>query len=54
MMAENVIENIFYRFDPYYPEKLPPYEINPANPQDDNVKLGEWVACIVYLSKCTS
>lgn len=40
MMAENVLENIFYRFDPYFPEKLPPYEINPADPQDENVKLG--------------
>ncbi|KAL0902679.1 hypothetical protein ABMA27_000498 [Loxostege sticticalis] len=42
MMKENIIENIFYRFNPYFPErKLPAYDINPADPQDFNVKLGD-------------
>lgn len=42
MMKENVIENIFYRFNPYFPYKdLPDYEINPADCQDVNVKLGK-------------
>ncbi|XP_059059905.1 uncharacterized protein LOC131853107 [Achroia grisella] len=42
MMKENIIENIFYRFNPYFPErKLPAYDINPADPQDYNVKLGD-------------
>ncbi|KAM3968388.1 uncharacterized protein ACR2FA_004032 [Aphomia sociella] len=42
MMKESVIENIFYRYNPYFPEKrLPIYDINPADPQDYNVKLGD-------------
>lgn len=41
MIKENVIENILYRFNPYFPENLPTYEITPADPQDVNVKLGE-------------
>ncbi|XP_050360674.1 uncharacterized protein LOC126780335 [Nymphalis io] len=42
MIKENVIENIFYRFNPYFPEdELPAYENNPADPQDYNVKLGD-------------
>ncbi|XP_045510297.1 uncharacterized protein LOC123705525 [Colias croceus] len=42
MMKENIIENIFYRFNPYFPERaLPDYDINPLNPQDINVKLGD-------------
>ncbi|XP_026759124.2 uncharacterized protein LOC113518411 [Galleria mellonella] len=42
MMRENIIENIFYRFNPYFPERnLPVYDINPADPQDYNIKLGD-------------
>ncbi|CAB3259076.1 unnamed protein product [Arctia plantaginis] len=42
MMKENIIENIFYRFNPYFPYKdLPNYDINPADCQDMNVKLGD-------------
>ncbi|RVE53104.1 hypothetical protein evm_002201 [Chilo suppressalis] len=42
MMKENIIEHVFYRFNPYFPEgKLPPFDENPANLQDWNVKLGE-------------
>ncbi|CAH2210116.1 jg26945, partial [Pararge aegeria aegeria] len=40
MFRENVIENIFYRFNPYFPMKdLPDYEDTPLDPQDCNVKL---------------
>ncbi|XP_047523680.1 uncharacterized protein LOC125062135 [Pieris napi] len=42
MMKESIIENIFYRFNPYYPHRdLPEYDINPLNPQDINIKLGD-------------
>ncbi|XP_047040831.1 uncharacterized protein LOC124645124 [Helicoverpa zea] len=42
MMKENIIENIFYRFNPYFPEKdLPNYDINPWDCQDPNLKLGD-------------
>lgn len=41
MIKENVIENILYRFNPYFPDNLPAYESTPADPQDMNVKLGE-------------
>lgn len=42
MMKENIIENIFYRFNPYFPErKLPNYDINPQDCQDFNIKLGK-------------
>ncbi|KAI8430649.1 hypothetical protein MSG28_000850 [Choristoneura fumiferana] len=42
LMKENILENIFYRFNPYFPgKKLPAYDINPADPQDFNVQLGE-------------
>ncbi|XP_026500645.2 uncharacterized protein LOC113404100 [Vanessa tameamea] len=42
MLEENVIENIFYRFNPYFPgDKLPAYENNPVDPQDHAVKLGD-------------
>ncbi|CAG4962143.1 unnamed protein product [Parnassius apollo] len=41
MLKDNVLEYLFYRFNPYFPERdLPVYEINPADPQDINVKLG--------------
>lgn len=40
MIKENIFENIFYRFNPYFPHELPAYEFNPADPQDYNVKLG--------------
>ncbi|KAJ0183695.1 hypothetical protein K1T71_000118 [Dendrolimus kikuchii] len=47
MMKENIIENIFYRFNPYFPHRrLPIYDINPANPQDVNVKLGDSSICM--------
>ncbi|XP_048005900.1 uncharacterized protein LOC125241447 isoform X2 [Leguminivora glycinivorella] len=42
LIKENVLENIFYRFNPYFPErKLPAYDINPADPQHYNVQLGD-------------
>ncbi|CAK1554778.1 unnamed protein product [Leptosia nina] len=42
MVKENIIENVMYRFNPYFPNrKLPEYDINPSNPQDYNVKLGD-------------
>ncbi|CAH2103078.1 unnamed protein product [Euphydryas editha] len=42
MIKENIIENIFYRFNPYFPhDELPAYEFDPADPQDYNVKLGD-------------
>ncbi|KAJ8737618.1 hypothetical protein PYW08_000213 [Mythimna loreyi] len=42
MMKENIIEIIFYRFNPYFPKKdLPHYEINPRDCLDATVKLGE-------------
>lgn len=41
LIKENIIENIFCRFDPYFPgKKLPAYDINPADPQDFKVQLG--------------
>ncbi|CAG9782044.1 unnamed protein product [Diatraea saccharalis] len=45
MMKENIIENIFYRFNPYFPiTELPTFNENPADPRDWNLKLGE--SCI--------
>ncbi|XP_046976695.1 uncharacterized protein LOC124542853 [Vanessa cardui] len=42
MLEENVIENIFYRFNPYFPgDRLPAYENNPVDPQDHAVRLGD-------------
>ncbi|XP_049885473.1 uncharacterized protein LOC126380249 [Pectinophora gossypiella] len=42
LMMENIIENIFYRFNPYFPHRLlPDYECNPADLTDINIKLGE-------------
>lgn len=41
MIKENIIENIFYRFNPFYPERLPDHESNPVDPQDRNIKLGK-------------
>ncbi|CAH0716749.1 unnamed protein product, partial [Brenthis ino] len=41
MIKENIIENILCRFNPYFPEKLPSYEMNPAYPEDVNVRLGD-------------
>ncbi|XP_032526982.2 uncharacterized protein LOC116777504 isoform X1 [Danaus plexippus] len=41
MIKENIIENIFYRFNPFYPERLPDHESNPVDPQDRNIKLGD-------------
>ncbi|XP_013184784.2 uncharacterized protein LOC106130482 [Amyelois transitella] len=42
MLKENILENIFCRFNPYFPQQnLPAYDINPADPQDVNIKLGE-------------
>ncbi|KAG6454112.1 uncharacterized protein LOC115446035 [Manduca sexta] len=42
MVKENIFDNIFYRFNPYFPErKLPMYDINPADLDDFNVKLGD-------------
>lgn len=43
MIKENIFENIFYRFNPYFPHELPAYEFHPADPQDYNVKLGTTV-----------
>ncbi|XP_013145870.1 PREDICTED: uncharacterized protein LOC106109021 isoform X2 [Papilio polytes] len=41
MMRSNIIENLFYRFNPYFPDRdLPIYDINPADPQDFRVVLG--------------
>ncbi|XP_014366424.2 uncharacterized protein LOC106717203 [Papilio machaon] len=41
MMKSNIIENIFYRFNPYFPDRdLPIYDTNPADPQDFRVVLG--------------
>ncbi|XP_063634003.1 uncharacterized protein LOC134804733 [Cydia splendana] len=41
LLKENILENIFYRFNPYFPErKLPAYDINPVDPQHYNVQLG--------------
>ncbi|XP_063546380.1 uncharacterized protein LOC134754180 [Cydia strobilella] len=41
LLKENILENIFYRFNPYFPErKLPAYDINPADPQHYYVQLG--------------
>lgn len=40
MIKENIFENIFYRFNPYFPHELPAYEFNPVDPQDYTVKLG--------------
>lgn len=40
-MRLNIIENLFYRFNPYFPHRrLPVYDVNPDDPQDINVKLG--------------
>lgn len=53
-MKENIIENIFYRFNPYFPDrKLPFYDINPANPQDYNVKLGLYTQKTACVRVCT-
>ncbi|CAH0578431.1 unnamed protein product [Chrysodeixis includens] len=42
MMKDNMIENILYRFNPYFPERqLPNYDINPQDCHDYNVKLGD-------------
>lgn len=42
MMKENIMESIFYRFNPYFPNRmLPKYDTNPADPLDMNVKLGK-------------
>ncbi|CAH0703764.1 unnamed protein product [Spodoptera exigua] len=42
MMKENILENLFYRFNPYFPErKLESYDISPLDCHDPNVKLGE-------------
>lgn len=43
MMKDNIIENVFYRFNPYFPDRqLPVYDINPAEPvRDCTVKLGK-------------
>ncbi|KAJ8737357.1 hypothetical protein PYW07_000628 [Mythimna separata] len=42
MMKENIIEIIFYRFNPYFPKKdLPYYDVNPLDCMDANVRLGE-------------
>lgn len=42
-MKEGIIENIFYRYNPYFPHKpLPSYDINPADLQDYNLKLGTY------------
>ncbi|XP_075990592.1 cilia- and flagella-associated protein 69-like isoform X2 [Anticarsia gemmatalis] len=51
MMKENIIENIFYRFNPDFPEDLPVYSLNPADCQDLNVKLG---ASSVHISTTLS
>ncbi|XP_052746667.1 uncharacterized protein LOC112050428 [Bicyclus anynana] len=52
MIKENIIENIFYRFNPYFPMKqLPGYEENPLDPQDCNVKLG---ASSIHISNTMS
>ncbi|KPJ08999.1 Uncharacterized protein C7orf63-like [Papilio machaon] len=41
MMKSNIIENIFYRFNPYFPDRdLPIYDTNPTDPQDFRVVLG--------------
>ncbi|KAF9797909.1 hypothetical protein SFRURICE_016553 [Spodoptera frugiperda] len=42
MMKENILENIFYRFNPYFPYRhLESYDINPVDCHDPTVKLGE-------------
>ncbi|CAG9557986.1 unnamed protein product [Danaus chrysippus] len=41
MIKENIIENIFYRFNPFYPQRLPDHETNPLDPQDQNIRLGD-------------
>nr|XP_034839516.1 uncharacterized protein LOC117995640 [Maniola hyperantus] len=52
LMKENIIENILYRFNPYFPMKdLPDYEETPLDPQDFNVKLG---SSSIYMSMTLS
>ncbi|XP_062526068.1 uncharacterized protein LOC101745636 isoform X2 [Bombyx mori] len=53
MMKDNIIENVFYRFNPYFPDRqLPVYDINPAEPvRDCTVKLGD---SSIHLSKTLS
>ncbi|XP_063394218.1 uncharacterized protein LOC134679259 [Cydia fagiglandana] len=42
LLKQNILENIFYRFNPYFPErKLPEYDINPADPHHYSVQLGD-------------
>ncbi|XP_053624154.1 uncharacterized protein LOC128683024 [Plodia interpunctella] len=42
MIKENILENIFCRFNPYFPKRnLPCYDVSPDNPQDINVMLGD-------------
>lgn len=49
LMKENIIENIFYRFNPYFPSRpLPVYDINPADLDDFNVKLGLFLFNTIY------
>ncbi|KAH9636475.1 hypothetical protein HF086_002175 [Spodoptera exigua] len=49
MMKENILENLFYRFNPYFPErKLESYDISPLDCHDPNVKLGK----CTQINKC--
>ncbi|KAJ2954493.1 hypothetical protein O0L34_g2772 [Tuta absoluta] len=41
LMMENIFETIFYRFNPYFPEReLPAYDVNPCDLDDIYVQLG--------------
>ncbi|XP_068632395.1 cilia- and flagella-associated protein 69-like, partial [Battus philenor] len=41
MINNNIFENIFLRFNPYFPDRaLPIFDTNPLDPQDINIKLG--------------
>lgn len=48
LMKENILENIFYRFNPYFPDKpLPIFEINP-DLDSIHLKLG-WFSLYITL-----
>lgn len=49
LMEENVLENIFYRFNPYFPEKpLPLFEISP-DLDSIHLKLGRFSVHFTYI-----
>lgn len=49
LMEENVLENLFYRFNHYFPEKrLPSFEINP-DLDSIHLKLGRFSVYLTYI-----